>query len=116
MVLLDHSRFEAPACDFIIQKILTMLHHHSIQSESFKAAVQPHFDKDTDHFIHEFYNFASSFYDIHKFDDNAFYYAHFSGNNQDQMLKMNVYLDYQEEVFGPPGTSVISIMLKHFCD
>lgn len=97
-VLLDYCGSET-SCDCVIQNILSMLHHHSIQSEEFKTALFPYFKKETHHFIHEFHTFANSPYDIHAFDEIAFYCANPIGMNISQMSEMNVYLDFKKEVF-----------------
>jgi E3 ubiquitin-protein ligase Topors len=58
---------------YVIDQIVNMLPTHSIKSREFKAAVQPYFGAQTDHFIHEFYTFARSVYDMSGFDENAVY-------------------------------------------
>lgn len=69
-VLLDHCRSHAM---YVIDRILNMLPQHSIRSRDFKDLVQPYFGNQTDHFIHEFYTFARSVYDMSGFDENAVY-------------------------------------------
>lgn len=78
----------------MIQSILHSLSQHSIRSNEFKSVILPFFGTKTDHFVHEFYTFANSFYDIHSFDDHAFYHATAEDN---QVQKFNLYLDVIEK-------------------
>lgn len=87
----DFSGFEV-TFNHVNHNIQDLLSQHSIKSIEFKSAMQPFFGEYTDHFIHEFYSFANSFFDIHSFDDHAFYLARMEDG---QMLRMNLYLDVQ---------------------
>lgn len=52
---------------------MDLLSMHDITSTEFRREVEPYFREYTVHFIHEFYNFARSPYDIYGYDNNVQY-------------------------------------------
>jgi E3 ubiquitin-protein ligase Topors len=59
----------------VMEKILGLLTKHPIRSRPFKAAIKSYFwsIQKTNHFLHEFLNFAHSPNNNAEFDDNAVY-------------------------------------------
>lgn len=56
---------------------------HDITSVEFRRVMEPYFREHTVHFVHEFYNFARSPYDLYGYDNNVQY-------SQDYNLAMHV--------------------------
>lgn len=57
----------------LMQRATEILTTHDITSPEFRRQMEPYFREDTVHFIHEFYNFARSPYDIYGYDNNVQY-------------------------------------------
>lgn len=53
--------------------ILGLIKYTPIRSPRFAEAVAPYFGRHTEHFVHEFYSFASSPYDLSAYDRHANY-------------------------------------------
>jgi E3 ubiquitin-protein ligase Topors len=82
----------------VLDLVISQLPHHHIQSREFRSQLETYLREHYNHFIHEFYVFARSPYDMIGFDENA----HYSGFNNGwvcvHVLHMNfcvVYCDYQ---------------------
>lgn len=58
---------------YVLELILRMIKQHHISSRQFREAIQQYMGDNYMHFIHEFYQFARSPYDMYGFDDNANY-------------------------------------------
>ena len=56
-----------------LKRVLNLLQTHDIHSRQFWLGVESYLRNHCDHFIHEFYNFARSPYDMIGFDENAVY-------------------------------------------
>jgi len=57
----------------VLERVLDLLPNHEIHSRQFWSGVETYLRHHCDHFIHEFYNFARSPYDMIGFDENAVY-------------------------------------------
>jgi E3 ubiquitin-protein ligase Topors len=57
----------------VLERVLDLLPNHEIHSRQFWSGVESYLRHHCDHFIHEFYNFARSPYDMIGFDENAVY-------------------------------------------
>lgn len=57
----------------VVSNILELLPRHNIRSRGFRNAVAPYFGNRTDHFIHEFYAFGTSPYDMVGYDRICLY-------------------------------------------
>lgn len=57
----------------VLERVLDLLPNHEIHSRQFWTGVETYLRHHCDHFIHEFYNFARSPYDMIGFDENAVY-------------------------------------------
>lgn len=53
---------------YVMAVIHDLLNEHHVLSTQFKDRIQPYFNEKTDHFIHEFYNFLRSPYDMVGYD------------------------------------------------
>ena len=69
-VLLHHHENHV---QFVLELIMDLVKRFHIQSEEFLEHIQPFFGRRTDHFIHEFYHFARSPYDMISYDRFAVY-------------------------------------------
>ena len=58
---------------YVLEMILGMLKQHHIRSRPFREALRQYMGGNTEHFVHEFYQFARSPYDMYGFDENAEY-------------------------------------------
>ena len=67
----------------VLLMIMDLIERYPINSREFKRAVRPHFGNRTNHFIHEFYNFARSPYDMVGHDLAAQYVPHSELRNVD---------------------------------
>ena len=59
--------------EFIMELIIDLVQRFEIQSEEFREHIHPFIGRHTDLFIHEFFNFARSPYDIVAYDNHAIY-------------------------------------------
>ncbi|KAK7081762.1 hypothetical protein SK128_025710 [Halocaridina rubra] len=57
----------------VLTEVMDLIERHPINSREFLIAVQPHFGNNSRHFIHEFYHFARSPYDMVGHDNAAQY-------------------------------------------
>jgi E3 ubiquitin-protein ligase Topors len=57
----------------VLELVLGQLPHHHIQSREFRFQLETYLREHFNHFIHEFYVFARSPYDMIGFDENARY-------------------------------------------
>eukprot|EP00095_Tigriopus_kingsejongensis_P002332 snap_masked-scaffold347_size200506-processed-gene-1.2 protein:Tk02332 transcript:snap_masked-scaffold347_size200506-processed-gene-1.2-mRNA-1 annotation:"ubiquitin-protein e3" len=57
----------------VLQLIVDLIQEHEIQSREFHQALRPFAGAYTEHFQHEFYHFARSYYDMVGYDRNAIY-------------------------------------------
>ncbi|XP_035211360.1 E3 ubiquitin-protein ligase Topors-like [Stegodyphus dumicola] len=58
---------------FVMELIMALITRYEITSQEFFLHIQPYFNSRTSHFIHEFYNFAISPYDMESYDRHASY-------------------------------------------
>jgi len=58
---------------YVLDLILRMITQSHICSRAFREALQEYTGAQTEHFIHEFFQFARSPFDMHGFDENANY-------------------------------------------
>ncbi|XP_032788026.1 E3 ubiquitin-protein ligase Topors isoform X2 [Daphnia magna] len=58
---------------YVLQLILRLITQLHIRSRAFREAIQSYIGAYTEHFIHEFFQFARSPYDMYGFDENADY-------------------------------------------
>lgn len=58
---------------YVLELILRLIKQYHIRSRAFREAIQSYIAANTEHFIHEFYQFARSPYDMYGFDENADY-------------------------------------------
>lgn len=58
---------------FVMSRILDLITQTPIRSPRFSAAVSAYIGRHTEHFVHEFYSFASSPYDLSAYDRYANY-------------------------------------------
>ncbi|XP_055688757.1 E3 ubiquitin-protein ligase Topors [Lutzomyia longipalpis] len=56
-----------------VSQLLILLTLHDITSTAFKNRMRPFFGENTDHFIHELFNFAQAPYDLIGYDNNVRY-------------------------------------------
>ncbi|XP_015907645.2 uncharacterized protein [Parasteatoda tepidariorum] len=57
----------------VLELIMALITRYDINSPEFYSYIEPYFQERTSHFIHEFYNFASSPYSMDEYDNNATY-------------------------------------------
>lgn len=69
VLLVNHAN-RLPYVLELILRLITQLH---IRSRAFREALQPYTGSYTEHFAHEFFQFARSPYDMYGFDENADY-------------------------------------------
>lgn len=79
-VLLTNHENRLP---YVLQLILRMLEQHHIRSRAFRDALRQYFGANTEHFIHEFFQFARSPYDMYGFDENAEYQSRSSFQHEE---------------------------------
>lgn len=58
---------------YVLELIMRMITQNHICSRAFREALQEFTGAQTEHFIHEFFQFARSPFDMHGFDENANY-------------------------------------------
>jgi E3 ubiquitin-protein ligase Topors len=58
----------------VLDIVITQLSRCHMQSAEFRSHLESYLRNHYDHFIHEFYTFARSSYDMFGFDQNASYY------------------------------------------
>jgi E3 ubiquitin-protein ligase Topors len=59
----------------VLDLVISLLPHHHIHSREFRSQLETYLREHYNHFIHEFYVFARSPYDMIGFDENARYSA-----------------------------------------
>lgn len=67
---LINCEFEA---QFLAQRVMDAVLNHDIRSRSFRRTVENYLVSNTDHFIHEFYSFATSPFELNEYDTNTTY-------------------------------------------
>ena len=87
---------------YVLELILRLITQFHIRSRAFREAVQSYIGSHTEHFIHEFFQFARSPYDMYGFDENADYQPR---NNLQQEEVMAISESSDEDV---PGTRPIN--------
>lgn len=90
--LLPSSRIGA-----VLAEVMELIERHPINSRAFKRALQVHLGRRTNHFIHEFYHFARSPYDMVG-HDNASHYLPRYGFNDDESSSSNISSDDSDAV------------------
>ncbi|XP_042859472.1 E3 ubiquitin-protein ligase Topors-like [Penaeus japonicus] len=90
--LLPSSRIGA-----VLAEVMELIERHAINSREFKRALQVHLGRRTNHFIHEFYHFARSPYDMVG-HDNASHYLPRYGFNDDESSSSNSSSDDSDAV------------------
>ena len=58
---------------YVLEMILRLITQHHICSRPFREAVLQYLGSNTEHFIHEFFQFSRSPFDMYGFDENAQY-------------------------------------------
>ncbi|KFM76438.1 E3 ubiquitin-protein ligase Topor, partial [Stegodyphus mimosarum] len=58
---------------FVMELIMALITRYEITSQEFFLHIEPYFNSRTSHFIHEFYNFAISPYEMESYDRHASY-------------------------------------------
>lgn len=58
---------------FVLELIMSLVVRYDITSEEFLIHIEPYMRRNTHHFIHEFYFFATSPYDMEEYDARAHY-------------------------------------------
>ena len=58
---------------YVLELILRLITQHHICSRPFREAIHQYMGDHTEHFIHEFFQYARSPYDMYGFDENANY-------------------------------------------
>ena len=67
---------------YVLQMILDLIQRFNIRSPEFSEQMVPYTGTRTNHFQHEFYNYARSTYDMIGYDRHAMYSEHQAGNLQ----------------------------------
>ncbi|XP_054719042.1 E3 ubiquitin-protein ligase Topors-like [Uloborus diversus] len=62
---------------FVMELIMALINRYEITGREFFLHVEPYLAHHTSHFIHEFYNFAISPYDMEAYDNHAVYENHY---------------------------------------
>ncbi|GAB0090327.1 hypothetical protein DMENIID0001_050480 [Sergentomyia squamirostris] len=68
------------AASSAVSQILVLLTMHDITSPGFRSRIRHFFNDNTDHFIHELFNFAQAPYDLIGYDNNVHYVNRTSGS------------------------------------
>lgn len=58
---------------FVLDLILSLVTRYDVRSEEFFFHIVPYFQHRTSHFVHEFFNFATSLYEMDRYDHCAIY-------------------------------------------
>jgi E3 ubiquitin-protein ligase Topors len=58
---------------YVLELVLRLITRFHIRSRAFRLAIQSYIGGYTEHFIHEFFQYARSPYDMYGFDENADY-------------------------------------------
>lgn len=69
LVLLNN----APHVAYVLRIIMDALIQYDIRSPPFRDVVRPYFGMHTDHFVHEFLNYARSNFDLVGYDQSVIY-------------------------------------------
>lgn len=67
----------------VLAEVMELIERYSIDSHEFRQAMQPHLGRRTNHFVHEFYHFARSPYDMVGHDNAAQYVPRYGFNDED---------------------------------
>lgn len=90
---------------YVLELILRLIKQYHIRSRPFREAIQSYLGSNTEHFIHEFYQFARSPYDMFGFDENAEYDAR--NTLQHEEVAVSESSDEDEDVPGVRPSGVI---------
>ncbi|KAG0714999.1 E3 ubiquitin-protein ligase Topors [Chionoecetes opilio] len=66
----------------VLTEIMDLIERYAINSREFRRAVRPHLGNRTNHFVHEFYHFARSPYDMVGHDNAARYVPRYGFNDE----------------------------------
>ena len=66
----------------VLAEIMDLIERHAIDSREFRRAVRPHLGSRTNHFVHEFYHFARSPYDMVGHDNAARYVTRYGFDDE----------------------------------
>lgn len=78
LAALLHSAF----IGVVLAEIMDLIERYPINSREFRRAVRPHLGSRTNHFVHEFYHFARSPYDMVGHDNAARYVTRYGFNDE----------------------------------
>lgn len=96
------------------EQILDLLRIVPIQSSAFRSCLVPHLGANTDHFIHEFYNFVRSPFDMIGYDNCATYSRHrppiFDLSDEDSDVLVVDSPSNNDCVYVPPRTPEIIVI------
>ncbi|XP_045595212.1 E3 ubiquitin-protein ligase Topors isoform X2 [Procambarus clarkii] len=67
----------------VLGEVMDLIERYAINSREFRRAMQEHLGRRTNHFVHEFYHFARSPYDMVGHDNAAQYVPRYGFNNED---------------------------------
>jgi len=70
-----------PRIAAVLREMMQLIEQYPINSREFRRAVLPHLGRRTNHFVHEFYNFARSPYDMVGHDNAAQYIPRYDNVN-----------------------------------
>lgn len=70
-----------PRIGTVLREMMQLIEQYPINSREFRRTMQPHLGSRTNHFIHEFYNFARSPYDMVGHDNAAQYIPRYGNVN-----------------------------------
>ena len=95
---------------YVLELVLRLITQHHIRSRAFREAIQQYIGVRTEHFLHEFYQFARSPYDMYGFDENAVY----APRNNLQHEEVAVSESSDEDVEASVGQSHVVIITSLF--
>ena len=87
---------------YVLELIMRMITQNHICSRAFREALQEFTGAQTEHFIHEFFQFARSPFDMHGFDENANYQPRNSISHEEVALTDE---STDEDTIPPPTIS-----------
>ncbi|XP_045136145.1 E3 ubiquitin-protein ligase Topors-like [Portunus trituberculatus] len=95
----------------VLTEVMDLIERYPINSREFRRAVRPHLGSRTRHFVHEFYNFARSPYDMVGHDNAAHYVTRYGFDDEsssDSSSSEDSDAVVEVDVQGNPVTSTTS--------
>lgn len=111
-VLLNQNQ---PHMSYVLGIISELIPVHDINSAQFRSAISPYFTNNTDHFVHEFYQFARSPFDMIGYDRDVQYVSeeYLMGTTPSVISSSSDSDDSDVRIISPDATPALNLMVNN---